>query len=123
LALTKARYGPESLSRFHLNLYVPLFCSYLGRQLLEIASAMGTGPLTLSRAVPFPCVQFPLYTVMVFDKWHNGVPIAFIITKRSKQIDLSPWMTELKRRAVGASPEWRPNAFIVDDAQAEINTI
>jgi hypothetical protein len=32
-------------------------------------------------------------------------------------------MTELKRKAVAASPKWRPNAFIVDDAQAEINTI
>jgi hypothetical protein len=67
-------------------------------------------------------LQFPLYTLMVFDKWQNGVPIAFIITKQSKQIDLSPWMTELKRKAMAASPEWRPNAFIVDDVQAEINT-
>jgi hypothetical protein len=25
-------------------------------------------------------------------------------------------MTELKRKAVGASPEWCPNSFIVDDA-------
>jgi hypothetical protein len=84
---------------------------------------MGTGPLTLSHDILFPCVQFPLYTVMVFDKWHNGVPIAFIITKRSKQIDLSPWMTELKRKAVGASPERRPNAFIVDDVPVEINKV
>jgi hypothetical protein len=61
--------------------------------------------------------------VMVFDKWSNGVPIAFIIMKRNKQIDLSPWMTELKRKAVGTSLEWRPIAFIVDNAQAEINTI
>jgi hypothetical protein len=90
---------------------------------LETASATGIGPLTLSCDVPFLCVQFLLYTVMVFDKWRNGVPIAFIITKRSKQIDLSSWMTELKRKAVGASPEWRPNAFIVDDAKADINTI
>jgi hypothetical protein len=81
------------------------------------------GPFILSRNVPFLCVQFPLYMVMVFDKWHNGVLIAFIITKRSKQIDLFPWMTELKKKAVGASLEWHPNAFIVDDAQAEINTI
>jgi hypothetical protein len=65
-------------------------------------------------------LQFPLYTLMVFDKGRNGVPI---ITKRSKQIDLLPWMTELKRKAVATSPEWRPNAFIVDDVQAEINTI
>jgi hypothetical protein len=32
-------------------------------------------------------------------------------------------MTELKIKALAASLEWRPNAFIVDDAQAEINTI
>jgi hypothetical protein len=66
---------------------------------------MGTGPVTLSRDVPFRCVQFSLYTVMVFDKWRNGVPIAFIITKRNKQIDLSLWMMELKRKAVDASSE------------------
>ena len=66
---------------------------------------MGLGSLILSHDVPFPCVQFPLYTVMVFYKWRNGVPIAFIITKRSKQIDFSPWMTELKRKVVDASPE------------------
>jgi hypothetical protein len=70
-----------------------------------------------------PVLQFPLYMLMVFDKWRNGVPIAFIITKQSKQIDLSPWMTELKTKVVAASPEWWPNAFIVDDVQAEINTI
>jgi hypothetical protein len=33
-------------------------------------------------------LQFPLYTLMVFDKWQNGVPIAFIITKWNKQMDL-----------------------------------
>jgi hypothetical protein len=68
-------------------------------------------------------LQFSLYTVMVFNKWRNEVPIAFIIAKRIKQIDLSPWMTELKKKALAISLEWRPNAFIVDDAQAEINTI
>jgi hypothetical protein len=30
-------------------------------------------------------LQFPLYILMVFDKWRNGVPIAFIITKRSNK--------------------------------------
>jgi hypothetical protein len=69
--------------------------------------------LMLSRMI---VLQFLLYTLMVFDKWWNGVLIAFIITKRSKQINLSPWMMELKRKVVAASPEWRPNAFIVDDA-------
>jgi hypothetical protein len=64
-----------------------------------------------------PVLQFPLYMLMVLDKWRNGVLIAFIITKRSKQIDLSPWMTELKRKAVAASLKWQPNAFIVDDTQ------
>jgi hypothetical protein len=28
--------------------------------------------------------QFPLFTMMVFDEWQNGVPIAFVITARQK---------------------------------------
>jgi hypothetical protein len=70
--------------------------------------------------VPF---QYPLYTLMVFDKWRNGVPVAFILTSRSTQLDLSPWMAALNSKLVLKMPEWHPNAFIVDDAQAEINAL
>jgi hypothetical protein len=60
---------------------------------------------------------------MVFDDWQNGCPIVFIIISRSKQTDLALWMKALRDRMLSAQPDWLPNAFIVDDAQAEINTI
>jgi len=68
-------------------------------------------------------MQYPLYTLMVFDKWRNGVPVAFIVTQRSKESDISPWLGALRVKLVSKMPQWRPNAFIVDDAQAEINAL
>jgi hypothetical protein len=32
-------------------------------------------------------------------------------------------MLALKTKMIATLPEWRPNAFIVDDAQAEINSL
>lgn len=68
-------------------------------------------------------MQFPLYTMMIFDKWQNGCPGAYVVTSRSKQLDLAPWMLALKTKMIATLLEWRPNAFIVDDAQAEINSL
>ncbi len=67
--------------------------------------------------------QFPLYTLMVFDNWRNGIPVAYIVTSRSKQVDLSPWLKAIRKRMTDTKPEWKPNAFVVDDAQAEINAL
>ena len=67
--------------------------------------------------------QFPLYTLMVFDEWHNGIPVAFILTSRCAEADLTPWMAALNEKMVGIKPEWKPAAFIVDCAQGEINAI
>lgn len=49
-----------------------------------------------SRFYSFDRVQYPLFTMMVFDEWRNGVPVAFVITAKSKQADLAPWMRALK---------------------------
>ena len=68
----------------------------------------------------FP-LQFPLYTLMVFDDWLNGVPVAYIVTSSSKQPDLEPWMRALAKKLASRQPDWAPNAFITDCAQAEIN--
>ena len=65
-------------------------------------------------------LQFPLYTLMVFDDWLNGVPVAYIITSCSKQPDLEPWMKALANKMVSVQADWMPNAFITDCAQAEI---
>lgn len=61
--------------------------------------------------------------MMVFDEWRNGVPVAFVITARSKQSDLAPWMTALKNKLSLERPDWRPTAFVLDDADNEINSL
>ena len=68
-------------------------------------------------------LQFPLYTLMVFDDWLNGVPVAYIITSSSKQPDLEPWMKALANKLVTMQRDWMPNAFITDCAQAEIGAL
>ena len=57
---------------------------------------------------------------MVFDDWLNGVPVAYIITSSSKQLDLEPWMKALAKKLAKVQGDWMPNAFITDCAQAEI---
>lgn len=68
-------------------------------------------------------LQFPLYTLMVFDDWYNGIPVAYIITSSCKQDNLQPWMRALNDHIRTFQADWRPNAFIVDDARAEINSL
>jgi hypothetical protein len=60
---------------------------------------------------------------MVFDEWHNGIPVAFIITSRAAQEDLTPWMQALDVAVRRELPNWKPNAFIVDCAPGEINSL
>jgi hypothetical protein len=68
-------------------------------------------------------MQYPVYTVMVFDEWQNGIPVAFIITSRCQEEDIVAWLTKLRNRVLLVSPNWLPNAVIVDCAQAELNCI
>jgi hypothetical protein len=59
----------------------------------------------MSNVTIFPVwLQFPLYTLMVFDDWLNGVPVAYIITSSSKQPDLEPWMRALATK-LGSAQE------------------
>lgn len=61
--------------------------------------------------------------MMVFDEWRNGVPVAYIITSRARQIDLAPWMLAIRSRMRAGRLDWQPSAFVVDDADAEINSL
>lgn len=60
---------------------------------------------------------------MVFNEWHNSITVAFILTLRCAEADLTPWMAALNERMIAENPEWRPSAFIVDCAQGKINAI
>lgn len=68
-------------------------------------------------------LQYPLYTIMVFDEWRNGIPVAWFITSSSKEEDLTPVLAALKDKIVAAMPDWKPSSIIVDNAQAEINAL
>jgi len=61
-------------------------------------------------------MQFPLYTLMVFDEWHNRILVVFILTSRTTQEDLTSWMKALDMDMKNENPHWKPNAFIVDYA-------
>jgi hypothetical protein len=60
---------------------------------------------------------------MVFDKWRNNYLVVYIITSRSKQNDLSKWMDVINRKMQESKLDSKPNAFIVDDDSAEINSL
>jgi hypothetical protein len=68
-------------------------------------------------------LQFPLYTMMVFDEWYNGVLVAYIITSSYNQHHLTPWMDALNKRLLMFQNDWHLNAFIMDDARVEINNL
>jgi hypothetical protein len=68
-------------------------------------------------------VQYPIYTVMVFDEWHNGVPVVYIIMNRCQDEDILVWLTKLRNRVLVVSPSWLPITVIVDCVQAELNYI
>jgi hypothetical protein len=53
---------------------------------------------------------------MVFNEWHNGVFVAYIITSSYKMFDLSLWMDALNKSLLIINVDWHPNAFIVDNA-------
>jgi len=36
-------------------------------------------------------VKFLLFTLLVFNDWRNGVPIAWVITSRQMEDDLASW--------------------------------
>jgi hypothetical protein len=67
--------------------------------------------------------QYPLYIVMVFDEWQNGIPVAFIITSKCTKEDILHWLTSLCNRMVKHREDWYSNALIVDCAKAELNCI
>jgi hypothetical protein len=71
----------------------------------------------------FCSTKYPLYTVIVFDQWKNGILMAFIVTSRYAEEDILLWLTKLRDRILEFKPDWHPNAVIVDYAKAELNYI
>jgi len=48
---------------------------------------------------------------------------AYIITFQNKQNNLSKWMDVINQMMQKSKLDWKPNAFIIDDAYAKINNL
>lgn len=68
-------------------------------------------------------MQYQLYTLLVFDKQQNGIPIAWVVSSRNRSSDISLWLSKLMERGRQLKPDWTVNAFMTDDALAEIDAI
>lgn len=68
-------------------------------------------------------LQYPLYTVMVFDKWRSGILVAYFFSSSTKEEHLQPILQALKDKVTKKLPSWEPSSIIVDNAQAEINVL
>ena len=71
----------------------------------------------------FLYLQYPLYTVMVFDEWEQGIHVAYTVQGKSRHEDIVVWLSKLKARCLEVNPDWRPNVVVVDNDQAELNAI
>ncbi|MCO5581493.1 hypothetical protein L7F22_035378, partial [Adiantum nelumboides] len=66
---------------------------------------------------------FYLYTMLVFDSHCNGVPIAWVITSSTTFESICTWMTCFRDHMLDHYKSWEPRAFMVDDAEQEINAL
>eukprot|EP01018_Ginkgo_biloba_P021734 Gb_22458 [translate_table: standard] len=66
---------------------------------------------------------YQLYTLMVFDKQQNGLPIAWVISSRDKASDIKIQLSVLIKEGVKEHEDWKVNAFMTDDALAEIGAL
>ena len=57
---------------------------------------------------------------MVFDSQQSGVPVVWVLASRNTSANISLWLEKLMVRCYKIRPDWKVNAFMVDDALAEI---
>eukprot|EP01018_Ginkgo_biloba_P014253 Gb_08179 [translate_table: standard] len=63
---------------------------------------------------------YKLYTLMVFDKQQNGSPISWVISSHDKASDIKIWLSALIEEGVKEREDWKVNAFMTNDALAEM---
>ena len=68
-------------------------------------------------------MKYQLYTLMVFDKHHNGVPIAWVISSHNTTEDIKEWLSALFNQGMKERSDWHVHAFITDDAAAKIEAL
>ena len=68
-------------------------------------------------------MKYQLYTLMIFNKHHNGVPIAWVISSRNTTEDIKEWLSALFNQGMKERPDWHVCAFITDDVAVEIEAL
>jgi len=71
----------------------------------------------------FPPLQYPLYTLLVFDSRQHAIPVAWVITRTITKQDVCEWMKALVDKVRAVDSTWRINGFIIDDPALEIDPI
>ena len=61
--------------------------------------------------------------MLVFDEQEAGVPVAWAISSRNKIEDIYEWLIEVHKRGKAHKEDWHVNAFMTDEATAEIEAI
>jgi hypothetical protein len=69
-------------------------------------------------------VMFILVSIVYNDDvWLEEWLSSYIITSQNKQNDLSKWMDAINWKMKESKPDWKLDAFIVDDVNAKINSL
>ncbi|ERN03925.1 hypothetical protein AMTR_s00078p00196690 [Amborella trichopoda] len=68
-------------------------------------------------------LKCPLCTLLVFDAYQNGIPVAWVISSSYASQDIHMWMGSLVERVRARDLNWRPTAFLIDDPSFEISVI
>ena len=68
-------------------------------------------------------MKYQLYTLVAFDEQQSGVPVAWVVASRNTLEDIALWLEHLMHRCHKIRIDWKVNAFIDDDALAEINAL
>lgn len=74
-------------------------------------------------------LQFPFYTIVVFDQFQNAIPVCFSLLQRYKTEEVIKVLIAVKEAANGKRKEmklpgaWKPNCWIIDVADEEQKAI
>jgi hypothetical protein len=92
-------------------------------QLQAMVSLGDNGAISMDATFGTNDVKFHLFTLMVFDAHHTGVPIAWIIISRQTCDHLVEWLIPLKTKLLRNNRKWKPSCFIVDDVPQELQAL
>lgn len=88
-----------------------------------------TIPWPVLTIVSVALMQFPFYTIVVFDEFQNAIPVCFSLLQWYKTEEAMQVLTAVKeatnaKRRFGKLPGiWKPNCWIIDVANEEQKAI